>query len=80
MIYIIVDKYLPGGSWPPIEKIEQLCIHDADNAYLTALARWVSRCKDHQTRTIEYYLTEMDEDLMDPRSISTRWKIIKRWK
>lgn len=80
MIYFIVDKFTFAGSRTPIEEIEQLCTHDADCAYLTAKARWVSRCRDHQTRTLEYYLAEADDNPFDPRPMCQRWIIIKRWK
>jgi len=80
MIYFIIDKYIPGGSWPPVEEIEQLCTHDESVARAVAFMRWSTMTPLAKERTVEYYLTEMDGDLMDPRPISTRWKIIKRWK
>ena len=81
MIYFIIDKYLPGGSWPPVEKIEQLCTHNKDVAELTAHARYVGKTPEARKRTVEYYLTEMaEEDFTDPRPMCQRWIIIKRWK
>lgn len=79
MIYFIVDKYLPGGSWPPVEKIEQLCTHDADCAYLTAHARYVGKTPEARKRTVSYYLAEADDDVFDPRPLHEQMKIIKRW-
>lgn len=80
MIYFIIDKYLPGGSWPPMEKIEQLCTHNKDVAELTAHARWVGMTPLARELTVSFYLAEADDNVFDPRPLHEQWKIIKIWK